>query len=106
MPTDFVEVVIQPTVHLGVEYYNRDEARIHRPVLNILFSLYWAQLFTAQTHPKLIGDIALKRYEGANASFLRVGFGDQPQELGPSIQKDWNVTPMSLDEATRIGGGQ
>lgn len=106
MPTDFIEVVIQPTVHLGVEYYNRDEARIHRPVLNILFSLYWVQLFKRETHPKLIGDIALKRYEGVNASFLRVGFGDQPQELGPDTQRDWHVTPMSLDEATNIGGGQ
>ena len=103
-PTDFHEIVIQPTKELGVEYFNADEARMHRPVLNLLFALYWTQLFTKISHPRLIGDIALKRYEGANASFLKVGFGDQPEEIGPETAKDWKVNPMTLDEASVVGG--
>lgn len=89
---------------MGVEYFNADEARIHRPVLNLLFALYWTQLFTAISHPRLIGDIALKQYEGTNASFLKVGFGDQPEEIGPETMKDWKVNPMTLDEASSVGG--
>lgn len=103
-PTDYVEVVIQPLVHLGAEFYNRDEDRIYQPILNLLFSLYWVQWFKSTTHPTLISDIALKRYEGARATFFKVGFGNLPHNLGPQLQSDWNVTPMSLDEASALGG--
>jgi len=103
-PTDYVEVIIQPGVHLAAEYYNKDEVRNHQPVLNILFCLYWVQFFKAETHPTLISDIALKRYEGAKAVFFKSGFGDFPHDLGPQLAKDWGVVPMSLDEAAALGG--
>lgn len=105
-PTDYVEVVIQPKIHLGCEYFNQDEKRNHQPVLNILFCLYWVQLFNKLTHPTLITDIALKRYRGEKAHILAVGFGDFPHDLGPELQKDWKITPMSLDEASALGGGR
>lgn len=101
-PTDYHECVILPTHHIGAEYFNQDEKRKHQPILNILFALYHVQLFTKSTHPSLINDIALKRYEGAKAAFLQHGFGDQPEELGAQMQKDWKVMPLSLDEATDL----
>lgn len=101
-PTDFHEVIIQPKVRIASEYYNQDEVRRHQPVINILFCLYWAQIYKSHTHPTLISDIALKRYEGAKATFLTCGFGNQPNDLGPSLIKDWDVTPLSLDEATAL----
>jgi len=103
-PTDYVEVIIQPGVHIAAEYYNKDEKRNHQPVLNILFSLYWVQFFKIATHPTLISDIALKRYEGAKAVFFKAGFGDFPHDLGPQLVKDWDVKPMTLDEAVALGG--
>jgi len=103
-PTDYVEVVIQPTVHIASEYYNRDERRNHNPVINILFALYWVQFYKKATHPTQISDIALRRYEGARATFLKVGFGDHPHDLGPQTIKDWGVEPMDLDEASALGG--
>jgi hypothetical protein len=103
-PTDSHEIIIQPGVHLAAEYYNVDEKRNHQPVMNLLFCLYWVQWFQPNTHPTLISDIALKRYEGARAEFLQAGFGDYPHDLGPGLIKDWSVTPMSLDEAAALGG--
>jgi len=100
-PTDFVEVVIQPGVHLGAEFYNKDADRNHQPVLNILFCLYWAQLFKPETHGDLIAGIAARRYP---ATFLTVGFGDHPYNIGEQTQRDWGVEPMSLDEAMALGG--
>ena len=103
-PTDYHECIILPTFYMGAEYYNQDEVRRHNPQINILFCLYWVQLYKKTTHPTLIADIALKRYEGAKATFLQHGFGNHPEELGPQMQKDWDITPLSLDEAAALGG--
>lgn len=103
-PTDYHEVVLQPLQHMGSEYYNKDPSRNHQAVLNILFCLYWARLFTPDKHATLISDIAARRYEGARAAFLSVGYGDFPYEIGPQTQKDWGITPMSLEEAMALGG--
>lgn len=100
-PTDYIEYVIPPGLHLGAEYYNKDTARTHRPVLNLLFALYWVQTFTKEKHANLIRRIAAREVP---AAFLTVGFGDFPQELGDKLKEDWKVEPMSLDEA--LGGGR
>jgi hypothetical protein len=103
-PTDFHETVILPKMRLGCEYYNIDEKRNHQPVINILFSVYWVQWLKKNMHATLISDIAGKKYRGENAAFLTHGWGDQPQDLGPDLQKEWKVEPMSLDEALGLGG--
>jgi hypothetical protein len=111
-PTNYAEIVIQPKIELGCEYYNHDSHRNHQPVLNILFSLYWVQLFTRNTHPHLISDIAMKRYAGEKATFLTCGFGEHPHDLGPELMKDWGLIDkagnsigcLSLDEAASLGG--
>ena len=101
VPTDYQECIIAPLEHIAAEYYNKDADRDHTPVVNILFCLYWAQLFTPTTHPELISNIALRRVP---ATFLTVGFGDHPQPIGEQIEKDWGITPTSLDEAAALGG--
>jgi len=105
-PTDWVEVVIPPGMHLSAEFYNKDPDRTIRPVLNILFALYWVELFKPETHPDLIANIAARRYEGAKAAFLTVGFGDYPENMGSTLIEDWKVRPMTLDEARALGGGR
>lgn len=111
-PTDYHEIIILPTKHLGAEYYNRDEIRRHQPVMNLLFCLYWVEFFNRidkagmVQRPTLAADIALKRFEGAKATFLMHGFGNQPEEIGPQIEKDWMVKPLSLDEAAALAGGK
>jgi len=105
VPTDWVEVVIQPGVHIGAEFYNLDVERAHRPMFNILFALYWVEFFDKVRHARQISDIALRRYEGARAAFLKVGFGDLPHDLGDKLSEDWKVKPMSIDEAAALGGG-
>jgi hypothetical protein len=95
-PTDFVEIVIPPLQHIAAEYYNKDAERNHNPVLNLLFCLYWVQFFTPAKHADLISGIASRKYP---ATYLTVGFGDHPQPIGEQVQKDWKVTPLSLDEA-------
>jgi len=103
-PTDWIEVVIPPGMHISAEYYNKSPDDTIRPRLNILFSLYWVELFKPETHPDLIANIAARRYEGAKASFLTVGFGDWPENMGSTLMEDWGVRPMSLDEARALGG--
>lgn len=103
-PTDFVEVVIPPMMHIAAEYYNKDVNRNHRPLINIHFCLYWVEFFRPETHPDLIADIAARRREGAKASFLKVGVGDFPHDLGTVLKDDWKVTPLSIDEARALGG--
>lgn len=95
-PTDAVEYVIPPKLHIGAEYFNKDTRRAHNPVMNLLFSVYWFQTFTRAQHPHLIAAIAKRMVP---AAFLTVGFGDLPQELGSDLAEDWKVEPMSLDEA-------
>jgi hypothetical protein len=105
-PTDWVEVVLPPGVHISAEYFNKDAERKIRPVLNILFAVYWVELFKPETHADLISDIAARKYEGAKASFLTVGFGDWPESIGDTLIKDWGVTPMTLDQARALTGGR
>jgi len=100
-PTDYHEVVIQPLIHMGAEYYNKDADRNHQPVLNILFCLYWVDIFKPETDADIIVNIAARRYP---ASFLTVGFDDQPHEIGEKTEEDWCASPMSLDEARTLGG--
>lgn len=99
-PTDFVEFVIPPLTHIGAEYYNKDTFRTFNPVLNLFFAVYWVQLFTPASHPDLVQGIATRRYP---ATYLTVGFGDVPQDVGPQTAKDWCVTPMRLEEAAVLG---
>lgn len=101
VPTDYHECVIQPLQHIAAEFYNKDAERDHQPVLNILFCLYWAEIFQVATRADLIANIASRRYP---ATFLTVGFGDQPNDMGPQMEKDWCATPMPLDEAIALGG--
>ena len=99
-PTDYHEFTIPPLTHVGAEYYNKDVFRTFQPVINILFSVYWVQLFTPQTHPELINGIALRRYP---AYFFVVGFGDQPEDLAPQTAVDWCVKPLTLEAAAQLG---
>ena len=100
-PTDFVEIVIPPGQHLGAEYFNHDSVRAHQPVLNLLFALYHFQVLKPATHPKLISAIATR---AVPATFLTVGWGDRPLDMGSTLQKDWDIKPISLDEAAALGG--
>lgn len=100
-PTDYVEWVIPPKLHVGAEYYNIDANRNHQPVMNILFALYWFQAFNQARFPNLIARIAAREVP---AAFLKVGFGDFPHDLGSTLRKDWDITPLTLDQALNLRG--
>ena len=100
-PTDYVEWVIPPHVHVGAEYYNKDPDRAHRPVCNILFALYWFQAFSVDKFGWLIKKIATREVPSA---FLKVGFGDFSHDLGSALERDWGIKPLDLDEAVSAGG--
>lgn len=108
VPTDHCEVVIPPLEHLGAEFYNQEVAtlpltsRHFQPVINILFSLYFCQIFRPETQPDIIADMANGRKA---AAFLTVGFGDQAHEFGDQLESDWKIEAMSLDDACNLGGG-
>jgi hypothetical protein len=97
-PTDYVEIVIPPLTHMGAEFYNKDSARAHRPVLNLLFALYWVKFFDPEKEKNIVRRIASR---DVPAHFMTVGFGDIPVELGDRLRADWGVKPISLDEALR-----
>lgn len=101
MPTDFVEYIIPPNMHLGAEYYNTDPNLSLRPVMHLLFSVYWFQILTPSTHRSLIGKIANREVP---AAFLTVGWGNRPVEMGGILRSDWKVEPISLDDAAALGG--
>jgi len=100
-PTDFVELVIPPKVHIGAEYYNKDPERSHQPVLDLYFCVYWVQVFKPdnEKHRKIIGDIAARRIP---ATFMTAGVGELPLEMGATLMRDWEVKPLSLDEAIEL----
>jgi len=98
-PTDFQEFVIPPLLHIDAEYYNKDPDRDHRPVCSLMFALYWFQVLQPDPHRNLIRRIALREVP---ATFFKVGFGDFATEMGSDLQRDWNVTLMSLDEAATL----
>lgn len=100
-PTDWLEIVIPPIQQLGCEYYNKDAVRSFQPVLNLHFCVYWFQVLTPPRYNRLISAIAMRQVP---ASLLTVGFGDQPLDLGDAVQKDWAVTPLSLEQAAALGG--
>jgi len=95
-PTDFVEIVIPPKIHLGAEYYNKDPNRKHQPVLNLLFALYWFEIFNPSRHASIIRKIALREVP---AAFLTVGFADRPYQMGTALQNDWKAIPLKLEDA-------
>lgn len=100
-PTDYVEWVIPPHIHVGAEYYNVDPNRNHNAVMNILFALYWFQPLSQTHFSNLIRRIAAREVP---AAFLKVGFGDFPHDLGTTLKADWKVAPLTLDEAVSLGG--
>jgi hypothetical protein len=100
-PTDFIEYVIPPYIHVGAEYYNTDSNLTLRPVMNLLFTVYWFQVLTPERHRNLIGKIANREVP---ASFLTVGWGATPIQMGETLKRDWKVNPLSLEEATGFGG--
>jgi len=105
-PTDFMEYVIRPQIHIGHEFYNQDN-RAHNPVANILFALYHFQLFKptlagVAPHNRIIRDIALRHVP---AAFLTVGFTSRPLDLGDTVIKDWDAVPIKLDEAQALEVG-
>jgi len=100
-PTDYVECVIPPGIHIAAEYYNKDSARAHRPVLDIYFAVYWLQILDPDKdkHARLIADIASRRVP---AAYLTVGFGNTPINMGGTLKADWNAKPLSLDDAANL----
>jgi len=98
-PTDFIEYVIPPLIHIDAEFYNKDPDRDHRPVCNILFALYWFQVLKPDVHRNTIRRIALREVP---AAFFKVGFGDFALNMGGDLMKDWDVQLMSLDEAAAL----
>jgi len=102
-PTDFMEYIIPPKMHIGHEFYNKDD-RAHNPVANILFALYHVQLFTPTIpgtgpHNRIIRDIALRHIP---AAFFTIGFTSEPYSLGVTVIEDWNAVPISLDQAITL----
>jgi hypothetical protein len=100
-PSDWLEIVIPPGQHLSVEYYNKDAARAYQPVLNLQFCVYWFQPLTPPRFSRLISMIALRQVP---AALLTVGFGDVPLDFGSVLTKDWNATPLPLDQAIGLAG--
>jgi len=103
MPTDFMEYIIPPKVHIGHEFYNMDD-RAHNPVANILFALYHFQVLTPilvgkGPHNRVIRDIALRHVP---AAFFTVGTTSQLLVFGTDLKEDWNVSPISLDDAVAL----
>jgi len=98
-PTDFGELVIQPHIHVGAEYYNHDTKRKHQPELNLYFVVYWLSFYSPATDAELIGKMARGQVK---RDILSVGFGDRCYELGGKLQEDWNVQPLKLEDARRL----
>lgn len=104
LPTDFLEVVIPPKVHICAEWYNNDSGdRNHQPVANLMFMTYWFQVLTPQTHPNLIAQIALRHVP---AAFFTIGIGTVPLIYGSDFEQSWGAKPLTLEEAGALGGGR
>ena len=104
LPTDFLEIVIPPKVHICAEWYNKDSGVgvwNHQPVANIMFMTYWFQVLTSQTHPNLIAKIALRQVPSA---FFTIGIGDIPLIYGADFSKSWGAEPLTLEEAGALAG--
>jgi len=95
-PTDAYELVIPPYQHIAAEYYNNDAERAIQPALKLLFAAYWVKFFDPVKDRSIIRKIAKREVP---ATFLACGFGDYPIDLGNQLMREWNVTPMSLEEA-------
>jgi hypothetical protein len=102
-PTDFMEYVIPPKMHISHEFYNKDD-RSHNPVANILFALYHVQLFKPTipgvgVHNRIIRDIALRHVP---AAFFTIGYTSEPYSLGVTVIEDWKAVPITLDQAITL----
>lgn len=104
-PTDFLEIVIPPKIHVCAEWYNMDygpgDAWNHQPVCNIMFMTYWFQMLNRNTHANLIRKIALREVP---AAYFTAGIGDVPLVYGADYEKEWLETTMTLEEAAALGG--
>jgi len=97
-PTDHIEIVIPPKQRLGAEYYNVDD-RAHQPVLHLYFGLYFVKFFNTEKNASLIRRIANREVP---ATFLTVGWGDVPIELGDRLKEDWKANVLALEEASNL----
>jgi len=98
-PTDYMELVIPPKIHLSFEYYNTDSIA-HTPALNLQFMLYEVQLLTDK---KLIQLIATRKIPCA---FRICGTVYKQISYEQILRKDWKIDPLTLDEASKGGGSQ
>ncbi len=102
-PTDFIEYVIPPKIHVGHEFYNYDSVS-HQPVANILFALYHFQpllpiLAAAAPSNRLIRDIALRHVP---AAYFPIGYTSDLLPYSDVLRSDWGVAPISLDDAANL----
>jgi hypothetical protein len=101
-PSDWLQIWIPPKIHIGHEWYN-DDTTSHQPVLNLLFSTYWFQVFRPNGPPEeqdMIQKMANRRVPcaigqcGPTQNLLQFTYGSA-----------WGVEPIPLYQATQLGGG-
>ena len=98
-PTDFAEIVAVPRERITFDFYNKDSARSHQPVLNLLFSMYQFQVLTPSRHMPLIRAIARREVP---AAYLTAGIRGNPLPWTSVLESSWGTRPMSLGQAAGI----
>ena len=97
-PTDYQELWIAPKVHISAEIFNPDDVKAHQPVPHLLFSLYHFQALLPgnDAQRRLIRLIATRQVP---ATFGQCG--PTRSLINYAYTSDWNVKPMTLEEASR-----
>jgi len=101
-PTDYMEIIIPPKIHIAAEYYNHDSDQWnHRPAFNLTFCVYWFQAFDPVKYPELVSAIARRKVP---SDFFTAGVGRQPLDFDSGLEREWGVTTITLDEAAALTG--
>lgn len=111
-PTEAAELIIPPQMEVGFEWYDPGQYDAE-PTLKLMFMLYKLQIFkpnkTQRTWENLMCKLMAQRR--VPSEFRTCGDIEDPADLPETTMKAWDVTPISLDEATKlpttqkIGGG-
>ena len=101
-PTDFTEMVIPENTQIGLEFFNSEPTggNSYQPTLNILAANYEIQVLSPVQEPdkSLIYKIAARTVP---AAYMVVGAFQDPLQF--VFDKDWGVSPITIQQALALG---
>ena len=93
MPTDAEELMIPPGHHLDFSFYNPDQTKSHKPILNIFIREYDVSIIDPSENLNMVQRVVSP---GSPMPTYPVGSNDNQSRIG-TLAEEWGVRPVEAE---------